>query len=292
MTGAENPTKSSAGKTVALVGGIGALVLAAGAALFYADHSSTHTESSHQSYDPAATVQLVADGDVTVSAAEGDVEVEAIAHSGLLSPSYSSREESDRLVVTHECRWWPAFLSRCSGELDVTLPAETELVVRTSNGTVIAAGIAGTLDVGTSNGSIESAVNSGSQTLGTSNGAVIVSDAGGDVAVSTSNGRVEAERIGGSLSSGTSNGRIVVSDVAGHVTAETSNGQIDIDGFGGDVHAVTSNGDVSVTGDGEPVRLMVEVQNGAWTFEQPSDPDADRTVQITTNNGDAEYLTP
>lgn len=283
------PATGSGGQVAAMIGGIGALVLAGVGALFYVDASNARTENSHQSYDPARTVELVADGDVAVRAAEGDVEVEAIAHIGLTSPVYSTREEGDRLVVTHECR---AFLSfpRCEGELDVTLPAGTEVVVRTSNGEVIAAGIAGTLEVGTSNGDVESTGNTGRQTLTSSNGDIVVRDADGDVSVGTSNGDVEAERIDGSLDSETSNGRTSVVDVDGDVVAESSNGRIEIDGFGGNVRATTSNGDVTVTGDDEPVRLTIGTSNGSETVEGPTDSDAARSVEIETSNGDAAYL--
>ncbi|RPF21382.1 DUF4097 family beta strand repeat-containing protein [Myceligenerans xiligouense] len=283
------PAKGSAGRVVALVGGIGALLLAAVGALFYADVSQSRTESSHQSYAAPGTVELVADGDVAVRAADGDVEVEAIARSGLSRPSYSTREEGDRLVVTHECREFWSF-PRCSGQLDVTLPAGTEVLVRTSNGDVVAAGIAGTLEVRTSNGDVESSDNPGRQILTSSNGDVVVLGAGGDVSARTSNGDVEAERIAGTLDSGTSNGRTSVVDVDGDLTAESSNGRIDVDGFGGDVSVETSNGDVTVTGDDVPVRLSMSTGNGSETVEGPTDPDADRSVEIETDNGDAAYL--
>ncbi|GAB4085645.1 hypothetical protein GCM10028784_22750 [Myceligenerans cantabricum] len=280
----------SSGRGIALFGGIGALVLAAVGGVFLVDWRSATTTSTLESYEPVGTVELVADGDISVRAADDDVvQVEAVARGGLSHPDYTAREEGDQLVVTHECAWFPQF-PQCRGGLDVALPAGTDVVVRSSDGEVLATGLAGSLEVGTSNGNVGSSDVTGPQRLSSSNGDLTVRDAGDDVTLETSNGDVLTERVAGTVGTSASNGRITVVDAEDTVTAESSNGDVRIEGFGGDVLAETSNGDVTVVGDGEPVRLVITTGNGSETVEGPTDPDADRTVEIETGNGDSSYL--
>lgn len=245
------------------------------AAIFFVDLAMSRTTTQHASYGAVGTVELVADGDVTVGVAEGDVEVDRIAHSGLTAPAYGVEESATGLVVTHECdrRLWVAS-SRCAGDLGVTLPAGTEVVVRTTNGDVVADGVAGDLDVWSSNGDVEVTSVTGALKADTSNGDVVVDGAAADAEVRSSNGQIE------------------VTDVGGDLDATTSNGQIEVAGVVGDVRAESSNGDVTVTGDGEPVDLTIETSNGSQTSEGPTDPDAGRAVEIRSSNGDVSYLIP
>src|SRR5690606_28042104 len=139
------PGRGSTARALTTLGVLlGAAVVVTGA-LFLADLMMSATSTTHRSYDAVGTVELVADGDVTVTAAEGDVEVDAVARSGLREPRYAADEGGDRLEITHRCDW-SVFLPRCSGGLDVTLPAGTEVVVRTENGDVVASGVAGSVE--------------------------------------------------------------------------------------------------------------------------------------------------
>jgi hypothetical protein len=289
------PTPPGRGPTARVLLGVGAVVAGLAvlwAAVFLVDLAMSKTTTAHASYDAAPAVELVADGDVTVRVAEGGVEVDRIAHSGLRSPEYRADESADRLVVTHECDRWLWVASRCAGELDVTVPADTELVVRTSNGDVLASGLAGDVELGSTNGRIEATAIDGRLEAGTSNGDVTVGRATGDVELRSSNGSIEVSDVGGELVADTSNGRIEVEDVAGAARATTSNGRVEVAGVGGDVHAESSNGDVTVIGDGEPVALTIGTSNGDQTIEGPTDPEAARTVEIRSSNGDVSYLAP
>ncbi|ACZ29252.1 hypothetical protein Xcel_0213 [Xylanimonas cellulosilytica DSM 15894] len=280
-------------RKVFLVGGlILGVLLIAQAAVLLVDLTLSKTETTHRTYDAVSVVELVADGAVNVAAAEGDIEVDAVAHSGIRAPRYSVQEQGDRLVVTHRCGPWSWGTWRCSGGLDVTLPADTEVVVRTSNGDVVASGLAGDANLRTSNGRIEALRIDGRLTARTSNGSIAVRDAGGDVEARTSNGSVEVARVGGSLEAETSNGRVDVRDVAGDARATASNGRIDVEQVGGNVFARTSNGPVTVRGSGDPVRLTIDTSNGSQTIEGATDPAATRTVEIRSSNGDVAYLAP
>ncbi len=155
-------------------------------------------------------------------------------------------------------------------ELDITVPPQTELDIRTSNGAVNGNGTHGIAKVETSNGKIEFKNASGDFDLRTSNGSLNLSDFSGQVDGETSNGRIEFE---GNLTDGsenrltTSNGRIDVEfDAEPNIDldAETSNGDIDCDfpitatvtgddrlvgtiGAGGTkLDLSTSNGDITI----------------------------------------------
>jgi hypothetical protein len=283
------PRRGATGRVLTAVGVILAVAMVGLGALFLVDLAMSHTTTSHRSYESVGSVELVADGDVTVHAAEGDIGVDAIAHSGLRQPTYSADESASRLVVTHRCGWSIA-LPRCSGELDVTVPAGTEVVIRTENGDVVASGLAGDVSLRTSNGDVDTTDLAGTLTAHSSNGDVDITSSQADVETSTSNGRVSVFGVDGSVTADTSNGRITIDSVAGDVSANTSNGSVEISAVDGDVDAETSNGEVTVIGDGEPVALTMSTSNGDETIEGPTDPNAERTVEIRSSNGDVAYL--
>jgi hypothetical protein len=277
---------------------VGVLLLGI-AGLALVDRATAQTTTTHHTYGAAATVELVADGAVTVAAAGTGVEVAATARSGIRSPRYtvddrSGDDAAGRLVVTNRCRSWPLGfgLLRCSGSLDVTLPAGTRVVVRTTNGAVVATGLAGSVDLRTSNGTIEASGLDGPLTARTSNGRVTVHDLGGDAELRTSNGPIHASGVAGNVDAETSNGRVEVSAVGGDLRASTSNGRVDVAAVEGNAWVRTSNGAVVVRGTGEPVRLTMGTSNGRQTVEGVTDPDATRTVEIRSSNGDVSYLAP
>lgn len=270
---APEPHRSPVGRALLVTGAAVAVLGVLWGAVFLVDRAVASTTTQRESYAAVSTVELVADGDVTVKAAEGgEVAVERIARQGLTSPTYRAEEGADRLVMRHTCEDWRWLPSRCAGDLAVTLPADTALVVRTSNGDVIASGVTGGAELRTSNGDLEVAGAGGGLDVGSSNGDITVDRAVDDVVAATSNGRIEVAGVEGSLDADTSNGRIHVSEVTGDVRAESS------------------NGDVTVVGDGEPVRLTINTSNGQQTTEGPTDPDAERTVVVRSSNGDVSYL--
>jgi DUF4097 and DUF4098 domain-containing protein YvlB len=283
------PQRGATGRVLGTVGVVLALVVVAFGALFLVDLMMSDTTTTQRSYDAVDSVELVADGDVTVSAAEGDIEVDAIAHSGLREPTYSADVSASTLEITHRCGW-SIFLPRCSGELDVALPAGTEVVIRTENGDVVASGLAGEVSLSTSNGRVEATDISGPLTADSSNGDVDVTDSGADVETSTSNGEISVVGVDGTVTAGTSNGRITIDSVTGDASAKTSNGSVEVSAVDGNVYAEASNGRVTVIGNGEPVALTLETSNGSETIEGPIDPDAERTVEIHSSNGDVAYL--
>ncbi|SKC41675.1 DUF4097 family beta strand repeat-containing protein [Krasilnikoviella flava] len=269
------PHRSPVARALLVTGAAVAVLAVLWGAVFLVDRAMASTTTQHETYGSVPTVELVADGDVTVKATDGgQVEVDRIARHGLTSPTYRADEGADRLVVTHECQRWQWIASRCAGDLAVTLPADTALVVRTSNGDVVASGVVGGAELRSSNGDVQVAGAGGGLDAGSSNGDVVVDEAVGDVVATSSNGSIEVTGVDGSLE------------------ADTSNGRVEVAGVTGDVRAESSNGDVTVVGDGEPVRLTIETSNGGQTTEGPTDPGADRSVEVRSSNGDVAYLLP
>ncbi|GHH79764.1 DUF4097 family beta strand repeat-containing protein [Promicromonospora soli] len=283
------PRRSATGRVLGAAGAVLALAVVAFGALFLVDLAMSETTTTSHSYDAVDSVELVADGDVTVTAAEGDIEVDAIAHSGMREPTYSEDVSGSRLEITHRCGW-SIFLPRCSGELDVTLPAGTEVVIRTENGDVVATGLAGEVSLNTSNGRVEAGDIGGRLLADSSNGDIDVTDSGADVVASTSNGEISILGVDGTVTADTSNGRITIDSVTGDASATTSNGSVEVSAVDGDVYGETSNGGITVIGNGEPVALTLETSNGDEIIEGPTDPDAERTVEIRSSNGDVAYL--
>jgi hypothetical protein len=283
------PRPNVTGRVLGTIGAILALAMVAFGGLFLVDLSMSETTTNHRSYDAVDTVVLRADGDITVSAAEGDIEVDVIAHSGLREPTYSDVVSASALEINHRCGWSIA-LPHCSGELDVTLPAGTRVVVRTENGDVVASGLAGDVTLNTSNGRIEADNISGPLLADSSNGDIDITDAQAGVEASTSNGRIDVVDVGGTVDADSSNGDVTIDSVTGDASAQTSNGDVEVSAVDGNVKTWTSNGEITVIGNGEPVALTLETSNGSETIEGPTDPDAERTVEIRSSNGDVAYL--
>ncbi|MEV0891953.1 hypothetical protein [Promicromonospora sp. NPDC050262] len=283
------PQRGATARVLTTLGVVLGVVVVGFGALFLVDLMVSETTTTRHTYAAAETVELVADGDVTVNAADGDVVVDAVAHSGVREPRYAADESANRLEITHRCGSSVIF-SRCSGELDVTLPAGTEVVVRTENGDVVASGVAGDVSVHTSNGRVEATDIAGPLSARSSNGDITVANAGADVEVSTSNGEISVGDVDGTVTGDTSNGRITVDSVTGDASATTSNGSVEISAVAGNVYAETSNGRITVHGDGEPVALTMRTSNGDEIVEGPVDPDAARTVEMRSSNGDVAYL--
>src|SRR5699024_8391822 len=101
----------------------------------------------------------------------GSVEVRREWREGFVPATFDVAESGDRLVIEHNCPW---FLSVCRAALDVSVPEDTNVVVRTSDGHIEVAGIAGDLEASTGSGP------------------VFVERVGGDVVARTGSGKVLA----------------------------------------------------------------------------------------------------
>lgn len=285
-----DPRRSGGAKALLWIGGtVGALAIV-WAALDVASLVAREESTGQSTYAAAATVELVADGRITVTAAGSDeVQVERSAKFAFVDPRYSVDTSADRLVVTYQCSW--GWVWQCDTDLDVTLPAGTTLVVRSSDGDVRATGILGDVDLRSSNGRVEASALGGDVVAHSSNGSVDIRDVTGSVRATSSNGSVVV-RGAASVEARSSNGRVEVEDVAGVVVATSSNGGVQVADARDDITATSTNGDVTVYGTGEPVALDIRTSNGGQRTEAPTDPAADVKVVVHSSNGSVSYLPP
>lgn len=212
------------------------------------------SEESTSSFGGVAVVDFDLDNaSIDIRAGGDEVVVEKTVSTGLFGGSATEEQAGDTLQVVLDCQ--PFFGFGCKGSYVVTVPAATEIVGATANGSIELADLSGPVDVASSNGGID------------------LQGVSGEVVVRTSNGRIDGEDLQSStLTARTSNGGISLSfEVAPEsVEARTSNGPVEIqlpsDAPAYAVSASTSNG---------------EVETGIRT-----DPVAGPTLDIDTSNGD------
>ncbi|MBW7476402.1 DUF4097 domain-containing protein [Paenibacillus oenotherae] len=148
------------------------------------------------------------------------------------------------------------------------VPADTELSIHVSNGSVDVSGLvftggaavkvtngeitlrhlSGSVHAETKNGFIEAFDIAGSVQLDTYNGNVKAFRINGDVQGSTLSGNIEVERVKGSTAVDTKNGEIRIREADASITADTLNGSIDIQSaiVGGDWNIDSSIGEINL----------------------------------------------
>jgi hypothetical protein len=269
------PPARPRGRALAWVAGtVGAVLLISGAvsllslALFLDEDRATST--TNYTYEARPTVELVADGSVTVTSGGTDVLVTALARSALSSATYSAHETGDRLTVTHRCFWYGS----CSASLEVVVPAGTDVVVRGRDGDVRASSLVGGLDVHAGDGRVS------------------VSDLDGSVRISASDGDVEVRGITGEVDLTARDGDVEVGGVDGSLTLESSDGSVRVEDVAQNVDVTSSDGDVDIYGTGRPVALEIQTSDGREVVDAPTDPFAAIHVRVTAQDGDVRYLGP
>lgn len=253
------------------------------------------------------TVELVADGRVTVTVGDVDeVRIERDARYAWAAPRYGVTAAGDRTVVRHECTSLVAM--NCSADLTVEVPDGTRVVVRTSDGAVRVAGAAGGVQVRAADGDVQVTGTRGDVDVRGLDGAVDLADVTGDVVVHVADGGLRVTDVtgdvlvrggdgatvvagAGSVDVRTADGRLEVRDVRGPVTARSADGAVLVAAVDGDVSVHAVDGDVTVHGNGEPVALDI-TSNGRQRVEGPTDPAADVRVELRTSDGAVSYLGP
>jgi hypothetical protein len=147
----------------------------------------------------------------------------------------------------------PIFADKRGGgdgaSFSIRIPDADGVRLDTSNGSVVARALAGSLVIDTSNGSIRVTDHDGTANVDTSNGAITLTTVGGAVDADTTNGAITLTTVGGPVDADTTNGAITLTNVGGPVDADTSNGAIRLtlaDNQGGPLKLDTSNGSIMV----------------------------------------------
>lgn len=141
-----------------------------------------------------------------------------------------AQREADKPEVLRIKASIPKFPDGSAGaNFQISLPANLALRLRTSNGSVAAAGARGDVDVRTSNGPVEVEAIEGNLEARTSNAQVIARRIAGDVRAVSSNGDIDIEACGRQcVVARTSNARIRAIDPRGEVTLVSSNGPVEL----------------------------------------------------------------
>lgn len=179
--------------------------------------------------------------------------------------------------------------------LVITMPAAASgLTIKTSNGNVYVADMAGTLSITSSNGTVTVKQHDGDVTLVSSNGRVNASDITGSFKSTTSNGGCDLTSVAGELSVTTSNGAVTIAldeDQNGPVDARTSNGSIKVTvsrTFTGTFNCRTSNGRIALQGTGSTVdQSNVDKNTGTLRLGE-----GQAVHTLTTSNGNITVVTP
>lgn len=121
----------------------------------------------------------------------------------------------------------------------------------------------------------------------TSNGSIALS-AMDTVKVKTTNGAIELKNITGDIDVTTNNGRVRGSGLTGdRVSVETSNGDVNLNAAEPrDVRAKTSNGSIDVAVPPARYDVSTDTSNGGEDIGVDTETGADRTLDLSTSNGD------
>jgi hypothetical protein len=194
-------------------------------------------------------------GSVTIESADVDqITVRARIGHGLKRSGSSVVVDGNRVVVRGSC---PVLGSQwCDVRYTITVPADIDVVARSDDNSIRAAGLDGDVDLRSDNGSVR------------------VTDLGGDVRLQSDNGAIDARALTGTT-----------------VRADADNGSVSVEMLVAprSVQLSSNNGRVTLvlpTGD-ELYAVDISSQNGGVDNQLRVDPKSERTVVISSDNGTA-----
>ncbi len=198
-----------------------------------------------------------ANGEITVTAMSGtEIVVERDEHYLFRRPSREAELVGSSLVLGDGCPSFNfLFLGGCRVDFRVTVPADVSIDLESSNGDLVIEGITG------------------------------------GVVLRTSNGDIDLDRLTGEIDAKTSNGSIIGRGLESPaVDADTSNGRISLvfEEPPDRLVAETSNGNIDIGLPALPYRINANTSNGDIDLDVVSDPEAARTIDVTSSNGDID----
>jgi hypothetical protein len=206
-------------------------------------------------------------GSLTVEADGGDVRVKAgvtnqvVVHmvfrgsDSLLAKTTLDAVQKDNTVTVTMLRdkhnWFSFSWGDSSSDevIEVTVPKQFDVKVRTGGGSVELKDTSGTATLRTSGGDVSARNVAGTVDLKTSGGSIQADTIKGDIDADTSGGDVRLQHVDGKIAANTSGGSVHVSLAGANrgITATTSGGDIEVrvpHGTTGTVDASTSGGDI------------------------------------------------
>ncbi len=224
------------------------------------------------------TLNLSPGGEFVLNSDQGSVTVSGLSRRGARLVITSNREQLNKLfeitylaspgrvqVMIHrrERSWW---FNHTNLHIDVTVPTQTRLNIRTGGGAIRTSGL------------------EGDELLVTSGGSIYVSDLNGRLAARTSGGPIRLREVTGDAQLSTSGGPIDVGSLEGSLIARTSGGSISIEGISGRVDAQTSGGTIeAVLARGDADGGILETSGGS--IHVALDPEVNLEVDASTSGG-------
>ncbi|HEX6471631.1 MAG TPA: DUF4097 family beta strand repeat-containing protein [Streptosporangiaceae bacterium] len=220
--------------------------------------------------EAAVTGQVTA---VQLAAGSGDIRIRAgqdqgatihrtIDYRGRTKPHPSQRLSGGVLTFVPGC-------THCSIDYDLTVPAATQVRIRTGSGSIRVAEVA-------------------AADLQTGSGDVGVRDVQGAVRAHTGSGSIMITSIGAQADLHTSSGDIIATSVrGGTLRAETGSGSVTLkfSSAPSNVLAVTGSGDVRIRVPGGPYRVDQSTKSGDDSVQVPTDPSAPAVIVARTGSG-------
>lgn len=281
--------------------------------------TSADRTTSHPAVGRVA-LDLGANGGVEVRVHDGDeilVEERIRTSLGDLEPEIGV--DGDELAIsTPRCGVWtdwlnPLPMSRCYASFVLTVPAGTEVVGAVRHGAITVQGPTGPVAMETGHGAIDVTGVPAEVALRTGHGRVALNDVDGDAIVDTDHGRIQVTGGAGTLEATTGHGRVAVTDRAGPLALQTDHGRVEVarvdaqtislrTGHGrvevdtttspSLLQARTDHGRMTITvpDDGSPYAVATDT-SGSTNVEVPTDPSAERRLELSTGHGDIDVLT-
>lgn len=190
----------------------------------------------------------------TTAGSDNIVQVKAVIRdaSAIL---YEAVQEGDTITVTAVRTGWTWLHSSAGVDIVVTAPANVELTLETSNGSI--------------------------RVVGTQNGG----------SINTSNGEITLDNVKGPFQGITSNGAVNLNAVEGSAYIRTSNGKVNLRGFKGEFDIASSNGSISFAGETTPGRQnRLVTSNGSVEVELAGTPSIE--LDASTSNGEVTSKLP
>jgi DUF4097 and DUF4098 domain-containing protein YvlB len=278
--------------SVRFVSAVGACLLACS----FAAHAAEKRLDRTFSVAPGGRLTIEADGaDLRVTGTGGNQVVVHILLTGneraVERINVSAEQSGNDVAVLAKQRtgkWtdWLPGVWILDGKVEVQVPSEYNIDIRTSGGDLTVGQLRGTAHGRTSGGDVRVTDIHGPVDMQTSGGDVRVEQIDGQTRLGTSGGDLEIARLNGDLDAKTSGGYIHLDDVVGKVVARTSSGNVIARNVHGDSDLKTSGGDIRATIDG---KIAAHTSGGDVTAELVGE---NRGISVSSSGGDLTVRVP
>lgn len=201
------------------------------------------TEYRFETHRPVHLAVEIGRGDVRVTAT--DTTESRVLITGRDADLVEVRQEDDRIAVKG-----PKQRSLFSGgdrlDVDVTVPAGSEVAVRTGSADVRIEGTIGAGQVKSGSGEVVVDTATGPLQVETGSGDIQVRDAQGGLQAKSGSGDVAAREVGGSLMVSTGSGDVQVTTARAAAVVKTGSGDLQVGEAQGDLSFATGSGDLVV----------------------------------------------